>query len=115
MHQDQPTPLDSKLNSTTRDACPLQLPSPNHSMLPASQLPDHSIDFPGRKRCSGVASLTKSASHIHKAVDALLVGHPDEGLACDRAHGARFGTKASTATQKRPQPAVAASGFDPFK
>ena len=38
-----------------------------------------------------------------------------ETVGAVRAFGARFEPKPSRAKQKRPQPAVAASGFDPFK
>lgn len=44
-----------------------------------------------------------------------LVFHPADGEAALRTCGARFVPFPSTEAQKRLQPAVAASGFDPFK
>jgi hypothetical protein len=107
---------ESSLNRSLPDAQPIELPSPDDAVLPIGEVSNPAVDPTRRVPAVHRSRLsTKSAFGTHTVLNALLVVPCTDGLVRDRTCGARFAPKASTGAQKRPQPAVAASGFDPFK
>ena len=105
-------PLDRSLPNSQ----PLELPPTNDPMLPIGKPSDQAINPHDRARSiHPPRSSTRSALGTHAVLNALLVGHVPEADGPVRTHGGRIVSKPSRKQQKRPQPAVAASGFDPFK
>jgi hypothetical protein len=103
MNQMKPLALAANLDRPGAESERKQLPPRDNPVL--------SFGEPG----NGLVASARAAFTTYSEVDAALVAHAADGLACVRARGAHFEPKASSGTQKRPQPAVAASGFDPFK
>lgn len=99
---------------------PIQLPSPDHPMLRFGDLPNRVIDPRRGDLSHSVCPLTRRAFPVSTPGNAPLVDHATDAvdLPCTRgAHRVASppNLPLKPATQKRPQPAVAASGFDPFK
>jgi len=115
VHGEQPSTLNAPVDRTTADSQALQLPPPDHSVLSSRQLADHPVDTTNSSPHCDSAPQTRSASVIPTTVDALLVAHAVDPAARTRAYGAHNVTSLKPGKQKRLQPAVAASGFDPFK
>jgi hypothetical protein len=93
----------------------IELPPTDNAVLVLCKIPDPAIN-PGRRNASNrCLDSTRSAFGTNAVLNALLVGHGDDGPGGIHSHGVHFVPKPSRGTQKRPQPAVAASGFDPFK
>jgi hypothetical protein len=113
----QNPPRDSALYGVSPDPGSIQLPASDYAVLPPSHLADRWVYRDSRRTARGAGTETraKDAFPAHAPGNAVFVAHPADGLVRDRTCGARFEPKASTGAQKRPQPAVAASGFDPFK
>jgi hypothetical protein len=84
-------------------------------MLAISEISNPAIDPTGPMLPVRRSRLTKSAFGPHAVLNALLVAHPSEPAGPLRTCGAHIAPKASPKRKKRLQPAVAASGFDPFK
>jgi hypothetical protein len=79
-----------------------QLLSPQNAVLP----PRQPLDLP-LKNLSGWLS-------TYTVLNPPLVSHAIDGEARGRTRGAHFVPSCRLKARKRPQPAVAASGFDPF-
>jgi len=114
MEWTQDPPLDPSLDSPSRDPHLRKLPARDNTVLPTGKLSDNQVD---RSRWSPISRChrTRSAFPIYMAVNALLVGHAPDPRRTRRTCCAHKVKGVSRQAHKRPQPAVAASGFDPFK
>jgi hypothetical protein len=101
--QMEPPALLTNLDGAAADSQRKQLPPRHHPVLSFGELGD------------GLVPGTRPASDTYIRANAALVAHAADGRASGRTRGARFVATPSSGTEKRPQPAVAASGFDPFK
>jgi hypothetical protein len=107
-------PLDGSFPHTARS----KLPPRYHSILSTGELRKQRIDSTAilTARVASTALMTKAAFASYARGNAALVRHAAEGDGTKRTCGARFAPKARRSRRKtRLQPAVAASGFDPFK
>jgi len=103
------------LDRSPADAQPIELPSADDTVLPLREVCNPAIDS-NRSIFAFASGLTRrSAFDTHRVLNALLVSHAAEIAGAVRTRGTQFVSDASRERQKRPQPAVAASGFDPFK
>lgn len=112
------TSINTSFDRTALDVVLQKLSPSNEAMLLLGQPLDHSV-----RAFTQASSIPRHASPVKS--DAFSVPEPDnaslvktrsDGARCRRTRGAHsVSTSASHAQQKRPQPAVAASGFDPFK
>jgi hypothetical protein len=92
-----------------------ELPPANDTVLTFREISDPLIDPERRNTANARCRVTRSAFDTHTVLNALLVAHAPDGSERVRTRGADFVPIPSTGTKKRLQPAVAASGFDPFK
>jgi hypothetical protein len=95
--------LDPSLYGSLPHADLPQLTSAHHPMLAARKLGDLPVPIASRHFA------------FYANGNCRLVSHAVKDEAARRTCGARFVPTPSLRAHKRPQPAVAASGFDPFK
>ncbi|HET9185104.1 MAG TPA: hypothetical protein VFN82_03080 [Solirubrobacterales bacterium] len=88
---------------------PQELATTDHPVLPRRQPRHRDI------RVSNRPPATRDAFAPNIVVNASLARHGLEAGGSRRTCGARFVPNPSRGKEKGPQPAVAASGFDPFK
>jgi hypothetical protein len=111
------TALNPSIDGPSPAAGPEQL-SPRHNpVLPLRQVRDPAI-HPN----AALPQRTRTAFFIPQLKKAVLAGHPTDRDPARRTCGAhgfkslpRPAHEKCTRAKNRPQPAVAASGFDPFK
>lgn len=96
-----------------RQAQLAELPPRDHAVLPLGQLSHRPIS--SHSIHSTVHPRSRSAYSPYCVAFAPLGEHPSEVGEAPCTRGTRFVPSSSTERKKRPQPAVAASGFDPFK
>jgi hypothetical protein len=106
-----PTPT---VDRSPREPQLLQLPATHHAMLAPRQIGNLAIDVRAN-RISGAPPKSRPTFFIYATANVGLVGHSADGAEAGRTFGARFVPRLLRESEKRPQPAVAASGFDPFK
>jgi hypothetical protein len=108
--------FQSPLNRSSFNSQQIELPAADDPVLSLRKVSDRVID-PNRRCVAGPPRRPmRSAFCMHGMANALLVGHTTDAAIRARAYGAYFGPNSPPpGKQKRPQSAVAASGFDPFK
>jgi len=99
----QPAVPKAFLNGSAPDPKVNQLPPRQNSMLSIGEIGNRPVD------------ITRPAFAPYSVVNAGLVPHSPEADGEVRAPGTRFAPEPCRDDKKKPQPAVAASGFDPFK
>jgi hypothetical protein len=95
--------LKPALDRSAADSGRNKLPPLHNPVLPIGQVRDRTI------------ARSRAPFPTYTVVNGALAGHAVDPAERRRACGAHFAPTPSRGSQKRPQPAVAASGFDPFK
>jgi hypothetical protein len=115
MQQVELAAFDPRVDSPAPDTATQQLPPRNQPVLRGGEIRNQAVD--------PCPSRTRGGFFIPQLNNTPRVGHRADRGQKTRTDGAQIGatpTRPSTARpsqapKKRPQPAVAASGFDPFK